>query len=133
MAEKRIPWNKGKKGIYTPEQRERISIGTKTAMQAPEIRQKISVGLKGKYTGKNSHRWVGDNITKKPLHRWVDKELGRPQECENCGDVSKRTYDWANISGEYKRDIADWVRLCRPCHNRFDNYVNKSWITRRKK
>lgn len=128
----RVPWNKGKTGVYTDEQLERIRSATKEAMARPEVRKKISDGLKGKVaTGENHHRWVGDKITKKPVHRWVDKVLGRPKECENCGDTSDRVYDWANLSGDYKRDVSDWARLCRMCHSAIDDYVNKSWATRK--
>jgi len=35
------PWNKGKKNVYTKEQRERISKATKDAMARPEVREKI--------------------------------------------------------------------------------------------
>lgn len=125
------PWNKGKTGIYTDEQLKNISNGTKKAMNNPETRKKISKGLKGKYIGEKSWHWVGDNITKKPVHQWVNKVLGKPQECENCGDTSDRVFNWANLSGEYKRDISDWARLCIPCHNRFDNNIIKGWETRR--
>jgi ATP-dependent helicase YprA (DUF1998 family) len=129
----RTPWNKGKTNVYTEEQLRRISEGTKVAMQNPAVRRKISEGLlKVVKRGEESHRWVGDNITKKPVHKWVEKELGKPKECENCGDTSDRVYDWANLSGEYKRDVSDWARLCRVCHSAIDNYINKGWDTRRR-
>jgi len=25
---------------------------------------------------------------------------------------------WHNISGEYKRDVSDWIRLCAKCHKK---------------
>lgn len=55
------------------------------------------------------------------LHFWVEKQLGTPERCEMCGTTEPRRYDWANISGEYKRDVNDWRRLCRPCHVREKN------------
>jgi len=54
------------------------------------------------------------------LHEWVYAKLGRPMECENCGSREESIYDWANISGEYKKDLSDWARLCRSCHRYFD-------------
>ena len=55
------------------------------------------------------------------LHKWVRRELGKPQECENCGRTDDEVqYDWANISGEYLRDLTDWARLCHSCHRLID-------------
>jgi len=59
------------------------------------------------------------------LHAWVARKLGRPSLCEHCGvdkipEGYKRYFNWANISGGYKRDLKDWIRLCRPCHIRYD-------------
>jgi len=54
------------------------------------------------------------------LHYWVEKHLGRPMKCSHCGTTKSRYYDWANISHEYKRELSDWVRLCKSCHRLFD-------------
>ena len=43
-------------------------------------------------------------------------------DCEKCGKdglLGKKIH-WANISGEYKRDLFDYMRLCVPCHKRYD-------------
>jgi len=50
--------------------------------------------------------------------------------CEICGleeipKGMKRYFDWAHISDEYKRDLDDWVQLCRKCHYQFDNLKRK--------
>ena len=42
--------------------------------------------------------------------------------CENCGE--QKSYDLANISGEYKRDINDFKWLCRSCHIKEDGRIN---------
>ena len=55
-----------------------------------------------------------------PLHEWVVRRLGKPSKCEFCGTMEKRKYHWANKSGEYKRDLNDWLRLCVPCHKKYD-------------
>lgn len=76
---------------------------------------------------KNPH-WKGDRVGYGALHTWVERSLGKPQKCENpkckyprLGDKGKllkapKAYDWANISGKYRRDLSDWIRLCRSCH-----------------
>lgn len=66
--------------------------------------------------------WKGDSVGYKCLHDWVKKRLGKPENCCNpqCGHKSS-IFEWANKSGKYKRDIKDWIRLCRSCHRKFDN------------
>lgn len=63
---------------------------------------------------------VDHNSLYRSTHNWVERQLGKPQECENCDDTDAKCFDWANISGNYKRDISDWARLCRACHANFD-------------
>lgn len=88
-----------------------------------EQRRKISKSLK-KYNQKNKvhYNWKGDNVGYGQLHKWVRANLGKPSLCENCLTTSAKIYDWANISGEYLRDLSDWARLCRPCHKLIDNH-----------
>lgn len=54
------------------------------------------------------------------VHYWVKKQLGNPRLCDACGVTDWKTYDWANLSGDYKYDLSDWKRMCRPCHFRMD-------------
>ena len=69
----------------------------------------------------NNPMWKGDAVGYNALHTWVKLRLGSPEECENCGDQEAPMYDWANISGGYKRDLSDWARLCRRCHQLIEN------------
>lgn len=80
-------------------------------------------------------QWRGDTVKYIALHQWVARKLGKPMMCENCGNdaLQPRQYNWANVSGEYKRDISDWARLCVSCHHLIDNISNKVWAIRRKK
>lgn len=74
-----------------------------------------------------SPNWTGNNVSYDAVHAWVKKHLGRPMECENCEYPHfSYTFEWANISGEYKRDLSDWARLCRVCHMAFDNAGTKT-------
>lgn len=56
------------------------------------------------------------------LHRWVKKVLGKPDTCEQCNrsGLYGISIHWANLSGEYKREVSDWAKLCAVCHGRFD-------------
>lgn len=66
-------------------------------------------------------KFKGTNSEYTMLHSWVRKQLGTPQHCVKCLSKSpRRWYDWANISGEYHKDLTDWIRVCRPCHKIMD-------------
>ena len=79
---------------------------------------------------KNIH-WKGDNVGYRALHDWVYRYKGKPNRCSKCGTTTARNFEWANISGLYKRELNAWTRLCRSCHVRQDNIAKKCWITRR--
>lgn len=51
------------------------------------------------------------------IHSWLRKypKKGYCSECDKKGKT-----DWANISGDYLRDIVDYLELCRSCHNVYD-------------
>lgn len=77
--------------------------------------------------------WKGDNIGYAGVHKWIQRTLGKPNLCSICGITNSKKYEWANISGEYKRDITDWKRLCVSCHRLYDDHSNKAWDTRGRK
>lgn len=71
--------------------------------------------------GANNHNWKGDEVGYSALHDWLRRILGTPKRCENCGTTRHSKYEWANLSGKYKRDVSDWARLCKMCHVLIDN------------
>jgi hypothetical protein len=90
-------WNKGKKGLQTAWNK------GKTHLQ-----------------NEDNPLWKGSSASLVAKHSWIKRRYGRPQRCEHCGTTENRMYHWANISGEYKRDINDYKRLCVPCHKKYD-------------
>lgn len=84
---------------------------------------------KSKNTGETNGMWKGDKVGITGLHKWVEHQLGRPDECSSCQRKSK--VDLANISQQYKRDLNDWEWLCRKCHmqkdGRIDNFIKHHW------
>ena len=79
------------------------------------------------FTSKNTKldknvNWKGKEASYYAKHIWVSYNHGKPTKCEHCGKdgLTGRKIHWANISGEYKRDINDWKRLCVPCHSKYD-------------
>lgn len=79
--------------------------------------------------------WKGDSVSYSPLHSWVSRKLGKPKECSDCGFASDngRQFHWANISGQYLRDLEDWERLCARCHFKKDKIAIRGWVTRKAK
>lgn len=67
--------------------------------------------------------WKDKRVGYSGLHKWVNKYLGHPDTCEHCGKSGLSGHDihWANKSGEYKRDLTDWLRLCSVCHGKYDS------------
>lgn len=71
--------------------------------------------------GENHYAWKGDKIGYYGVHSWIRRISGYPKKCENCGTETAKKFEWSNISGEYRRDINDWKRLCTKCHIAFDD------------
>jgi hypothetical protein len=69
--------------------------------------------------GEQSASWKDDAVGYAALHYWVRSEKGAPVRCEFCGVTTGRL-EWANASHEYRRDVTDWISLCKPCHSRYD-------------
>lgn len=61
------------------------------------------------------------------LHTWIRNAFGTASKCERC-TVPAKIYDWANVSGDYRRDRSDWIELCRSCHRKMD--MDKEKYTR---
>ena len=99
--------HKRKIGLSNKDNKSGSENGKHTRFKEVEIKAYDTVG------GVNEYR---------NLHKWVAKQLGKPEMCSECGKVgSGRQMHWANISKEYKKDINDWKRLCVKCHYEFDS------------
>jgi hypothetical protein len=79
--------------------------------------------------GEEHPGWKGDDITYKELHRWVRRHKGHPAACERCG--GEVGVQWANLSHEYRRDLDDFIALCRACHGHHDAGETRGSATRR--
>jgi len=69
----------------------------------------------------NHHGWKGGMVGYRGLHYWIERRLGKPTHCMFEDETCKGMFEWANIDGEYKRDLNDYVPLCRSHHRRLDN------------
>lgn len=74
--------------------------------------------------GEQHPLWIKDDkkVPYRTIHNWVERRLGKPHFCEECGarNLKHRQYHWHNLSGEYFRDLDDWIRLCVKCHKQYD-------------
>lgn len=95
-----------------------------------EFKRGASSPRKGKknpgWTNKTSFKgrkdlWEQNVREYQAVHRWIIKEKGQPEFCENCKKSGKGLYHWANVTGKYLRNIDDWFRLCHLCHKTFDS------------
>lgn len=64
--------------------------------------------------GESHPGWKGDQVSYQALHEWVRKNSSIPRDCQKCG--CHADVEAANISGQYKRDLSDWVFVCKSCH-----------------
>lgn len=54
------------------------------------------------------------------VHQWLIRKYGRAQRCENESQHIGRNYQWANVTGEYEKEVKNFKQLCRSCHAKLD-------------
>jgi hypothetical protein len=69
----------------------------------------------------NKNNWKGMDANYNSKHAWINRNYGKASHCENDITHESKVFDWANISGEYKREVNDYKQLCRSCHRTMDN------------
>jgi len=78
----------------------------------------MSLAHIGKMMGENNPAYKGDEVGYTGLHRWLRKNMPKPELCEVGGEKEK--LEVANITGIYNRDFSNWVWACRRCHRKID-------------
>jgi hypothetical protein len=78
--------------------------------------------------------WKGDKAGYCAIHDWVRRRFHVQEKCSTCKKLNYKITQsnglvinylhLANISGEYKREISDWVYLCPKCHSALDKGRN---------
>lgn len=131
------PWNTGKP--WSEEARKKMSAShmgqpawNKGKSPSKRTRNKLSAAFKGKPQPANQNEkhggWKGDKVSYSGLHRWLQRHFKREQ-CECCGVRKEATYrlEFANKSGKYLRDIADYYVMCTRCHRQLDVMGQCTW------
>jgi hypothetical protein len=70
-------------------------------------------------SGKNNPLWKGDEVSYSALHHWLYRYLGKPNFC-TFNRTHKGKYEWASITHSTKRDLKDYMSLCKFCHRKYD-------------
>ncbi len=71
-------------------------------------------------------QWKGNKAKYQAFHNFVRRNFGKPSICELCKVTDKRMYHWAakdKIKGGRRR--TDWLRLCVPCHAKYDGRTGR--------
>ena len=76
----------------------------------------------GKF-GDKARRWKGDDASYVAKHMWITKHYSDEKiKCEHCNKTKDEVsrLEWANVSGNYKRERSDYICLCPSCHRKMD-------------
>jgi predicted DNA-binding protein YlxM (UPF0122 family) len=83
-------------------------------------RGKHKVGSKALITGKEHPLWKED-VGYGAVHIWLRNTYGKADSCKFCDSKDAKRYEWALIKGrEYKRNIENFMQLCKSCHAKYD-------------
>lgn len=81
--------------------------------------------------GEDHPLWLGERGSYGAKHDWIRRHYKKTGTCELCkravGTVQYKGTEWANISGEYRRDRADFMEACHRCHARHDQNLRKKF------
>lgn len=124
-----VSWNKGTKGIMKAWNKGKPAPWARWDklfnFKVRELALKRASETNGKRKGELNPNWKDNKVSYGGLHMWVRKYLGKIKECVYCGSEGK--IEWASISHKAKRDLNDYIPLCRICHGKYDaEYRNKS-------
>lgn len=95
-----------------------------TTPHSQETKKLISLHRMGKMLGNDNPSWKGNAVKYRAIHMWVAQHRGKAKKCSNNPNHISTRYHWANISGEYKRDLEDFRELCPKCNVR-EYWANK--------
>jgi len=131
----RIPWNKGRTGVYSRAVRRRMSRSAKGKRLSDSTRRKISEGL----SGPKSPRWRG-GITEEnhkirtslQYRLWRDAVFARDgYQCVIGGKAHGSDLEADHIKPfarfpELRLEVSNGRTLCKTCHRKTDTWGKKS-------
>ncbi len=108
----------------------KINVGKIWSIESIQKLKKSNAKITWFKKGHKPYAWKGDKVGYHALHAWIARHFGKPKICEDCKTTKAKKYVWANISGEYKRDLKDFKRLCTSCHIKFDKICENRNLTK---
>jgi hypothetical protein len=111
---------------HSSESRQRMSTAHKGSVFTDDHRARLRERSNDHLQSDRHYGWKGDAASYLSKHQWVYRRKPRTGECEECGTrppaFRNRTTgtEFANVSGEYRRDVDDYRELCHACHTTFD-------------
>lgn len=57
------------------------------------------------------------------LHTWIQRNYGKADRCDFDPDHTSKKFEWANLTGEYVKDIDHYRPLCTSCHKTMDKNI----------
>lgn len=54
------------------------------------------------------------------IHQSLLREYGKAPLCIFDNSHESNNYEWANVTGEYTRNLEDYLPMCQSCHRKFD-------------
>lgn len=117
------PWLGKKRSRETIEKMRRAILGRHASEETKKKLREVA------RCGSENKNWKESGYGYGAIHSWVRRWKGKPVDCKLCGcnqipPGRKRWFEWANISGKYKRDLNDFFSLCLPCHKKRDKRIN---------
>lgn len=82
--------------------------------------EKLTLDQKKRLSEKRERRLSVRDSEYVMLHKWLRDNYGNASYCAKDHSHIKKQYQWANISGQYKWDISDFIPLCTSCHRKMD-------------
>ncbi len=77
-------------------------------------------GASRDFKSERSPLWKGNRAKYKAIHMWVGRHKGKAisHQCTYCDN---KAVQWSNIDHKYKRDLDDYVPVCKKCHVAHDS------------
>ena len=98
-----------------------------STLHTPELNKQRSKAM----LGDKHHHWGGDNVAYQAIHRWLRLYCLKSPVCKHCKKDTRT--EWALIKGkEHAREKGNYMELCSSCHNKYDDLINRGWVTKKK-
>jgi hypothetical protein len=106
--------------------RRKMIEGQRRAWENPCVKERhlMSATRLPQAVRENSPLWKGDSVCYERFHDRIEEIKGKPMKCENCGDETRKYYDWSCLDGDYK-NVESYKRLCRSCHAKHDKGIQR--------